>query len=109
MQVMMVAPFALGPRGTMPRGALPLAKSSAACSHHVEVVLPLWSCPEDSGRDWYENGVDAYNIALPSPGSALRCLPIVCRQRASLPQGRRVAVPAGSAGQEARFGAVRLA
>lgn len=66
MKVVMVGPFGLKPRGTMSRRALPLAKELAARGHQVEVVLPPWDCPEESGRCWEEDGVSISNIALPS-------------------------------------------
>ena len=66
MKVVMVGPFGLRPRGTMARRALPLAKALAARGHEVEVLLPPWSCPEESGRAWEEDGVGIYNIVLPT-------------------------------------------
>jgi len=79
MKAVMVGPFGLGPNGTMSRRALPLAKALVARGHHVEVVLPPWSCPEDSGRAWHEDGVDVCNIALPRPVPVLRDALIVWR------------------------------
>jgi len=64
MKVVMVGPFGLSPHGTMSRRALPLAKALVARGHDVEVVLPPWSCPEDSGRAWTENGVAVHNVRL---------------------------------------------
>ncbi len=61
----MVGPFGLSPHGTMSRRALPLGKALAARGHEVELVLPPWSCPQDSGRRWREGGVSIYNIDLP--------------------------------------------
>jgi glycosyltransferase involved in cell wall biosynthesis len=55
----------LSPHGTMSRRALPLGKALAARGHQVEVVLPPWSCPQDSGRRWREGGVSIFNIHLP--------------------------------------------
>jgi glycosyltransferase involved in cell wall biosynthesis len=54
----------------MSRRALPLAKALAARGHEVELVLPPWSCPEDDGRRWREDGVSIFNIGLP-PGIPL--------------------------------------
>ncbi|MCJ7621239.1 MAG: glycosyltransferase, partial [Anaerolineae bacterium] len=75
----MVGPFGLTPHGTMARRALPLAKALVARGHHVEVVLPPWSCPEDSGRAWHEDGVDVCNIALPPSIPVLRDVLLVWR------------------------------
>jgi glycosyltransferase involved in cell wall biosynthesis len=79
MQVVMVGPFGLRPHGTMSRRALPLAKALAARGHSVEVLLPPWSCPEDSGRGWNEDGVCVRNIALPPSIPLLRDALIVWR------------------------------
>jgi len=65
MRVAMVGPFGLSPHGTMSRRALPLGKALAARGHQVELVLPPWSCPQDSGRRWREGGVSIFNISLP--------------------------------------------
>ncbi len=61
-----MGPFGLRPHGTMSRRALPLAKALAARGHDVEVVLPPWSCPEDSGQAWQEGGASISNVSLPS-------------------------------------------
>ena len=61
----MVGPFGLSPHGTMSRRALPLGKALADRGHEVELVLPPWSCAEDSGRRWREGGVSVCNIHLP--------------------------------------------
>jgi glycosyltransferase involved in cell wall biosynthesis len=61
----MVGPFGLRPHGTMSRRALPLGKALAARGHEIELVLPPWSCPEDSGRRWREGSVSIFNISLP--------------------------------------------
>jgi glycosyltransferase involved in cell wall biosynthesis len=61
----MVGPFGLRPHGTMSRRALPLAEALAARGHEIELVLPPWSCPEDDGRRWREDGVSIFNINLP--------------------------------------------
>jgi glycosyltransferase involved in cell wall biosynthesis len=65
MRVAMVGPFGLSPHGTMSRRALPLARALAARGHEVELVLPPWSCPQDSRRRWSEGGVSIWNIDLP--------------------------------------------
>jgi glycosyltransferase involved in cell wall biosynthesis len=79
MHVVMVGPFGLRPHGTMSRRALPLAKALAARGRNVEVVLPPWSCPEDSGRAWREDGVFVCNIALPPTVPVLGDVLIVWR------------------------------
>ena len=79
MKVVMVGPFGLRPHGTMSQRALPLAKALACRGHEVEVVLPPWSCPEDSGLAWREDGVSVHNIVLPPPISVLSDAAIVWR------------------------------
>jgi glycosyltransferase involved in cell wall biosynthesis len=61
----MVGGFGLRRRGTMARRALPLGKALAAREHRIGLLLPPWSCPEDSGRRWEEDGVHISNIVLP--------------------------------------------
>jgi glycosyltransferase involved in cell wall biosynthesis len=75
----MVGPFGLGPHGTMSRRALPLAKALAARGYDVEVVLPPWSCPEDSGRAWTEDGVSIHNIHLAPSIPVIRDILLVWR------------------------------
>jgi glycosyltransferase involved in cell wall biosynthesis len=61
----MVGPFGLRPQGTMSRRALRLAKDLASRGHQIEVLLPPWACPEDSGQVWEEDGVSINNIVVP--------------------------------------------
>jgi len=75
----MVGPFGLRPQGTMARRALPLAKALATQGHQIEVLLPPWSCPEDSGREWDEDGVCVHNIVLPPAVPLLRDVLITWR------------------------------
>jgi glycosyltransferase involved in cell wall biosynthesis len=79
MKVVMVCPFGLRPHGTVSRRALPLGKALAARGHTVDLVLPPWSCPEDSGRAWQEDGVSIRNIVLPSSIPVWRDVLIVLR------------------------------
>ncbi len=65
MNIILIGPFGLRPRGTMAVRALPLARALVARGHAVTVLLPPWQNPEDGGRCWQENGVDIENIALP--------------------------------------------
>lgn len=62
----MIGPFGLGPKGTMRMRALPMAQALAARGHEVEIFLPPWSNPEDSGREEERGGVKIHNITLPS-------------------------------------------
>jgi glycosyltransferase involved in cell wall biosynthesis len=65
MRVIFIGPFGLRVKGTMNRRALPMAKALAARGHQVDTILPPWDCPEDSGREWEEEGVGVHNITLP--------------------------------------------
>ncbi|MEA3459479.1 MAG: glycosyltransferase family 4 protein [Chloroflexota bacterium] len=65
MRTAMIGPFGLRPKGTVARRALPMAKALAAEGHQVDVILPPWNYPQDSGREWKEDGVIICNIALP--------------------------------------------
>ncbi len=67
MNVVMIGPFGLWPRGTMGARALPMAKALAARGHTVTVLLPPWQNPEDTGKCWEEDGIRVENISLP-PG-----------------------------------------
>jgi glycosyltransferase involved in cell wall biosynthesis len=58
----MVGPFGLRPKGTMAVRALPLAKALVKRGHEVRLLLPPWSFPEDSGREWVEEGVRIENV-----------------------------------------------
>jgi len=67
MDVVMVGPFGLRPRGTMSVRALPMAKALVARGHRVRMVLPPWQNPEDAGKSWDEEGVAIENIPLAPP------------------------------------------
>ncbi|MCG2768765.1 MAG: glycosyltransferase family 4 protein [Anaerolineae bacterium] len=65
MRIVMVGPFGLRPKGTMNVRALPLAKALAARGHKIDIILPSWHLPEDSGKSWEEEGVGIRNVPLP--------------------------------------------
>lgn len=65
MRVIFIGPFGLRVKGTMSRRAMPMARALAARGYQVDVILPPWDCPEDSGRVWEEEGVGVHNITLP--------------------------------------------
>jgi glycosyltransferase involved in cell wall biosynthesis len=88
MRVAMVGPFGLSPYGTMSRRALPLGKALAARGHEVELVLPPWSCPQDSGRRWREGGVSIYNVDLPRAIPVLGHATVVWRLVRRVLEGR---------------------
>ena len=65
MQIAMVGPFGLRPKGTMSVRALPMARALVARGHRVTLLLPPWQNPEDAGKRWNEGGVAIENISLP--------------------------------------------
>ena len=65
MRIVMIGLFGLRPKGTMSARALPLAKALVARGHQVDIIMPPWSYPQDSGREWEEDGVNIRNITLP--------------------------------------------
>ncbi len=68
MQIVMVGPFGMRPRGTMGVRALPMARALVERGHAVTMVMPPWQNREDAGRCWREGGVEIENIPLP-PGA----------------------------------------
>jgi glycosyltransferase involved in cell wall biosynthesis len=64
-RIVMIGPFGLRPKGTMSVRALPLAKALVARGHRVDIIMPPWSYPQDSGREWEEDGVSIRNVTLP--------------------------------------------
>ena len=71
LNVCMVGPFGLRPKGTMSARALPLARELARRGHAVTLVLPPWSWPQDNGRVWEDEGVRILNIVLPQSPAPL--------------------------------------
>ncbi|MBM4467742.1 MAG: glycosyltransferase family 4 protein [Chloroflexi bacterium] len=65
MRIAMIGLFGLRPKGTMSVRALPLARALVAKGHEVSVIMPPWSYPQDSGREWEEDGVSIRNVTLP--------------------------------------------
>ena len=65
MRIVMIGLFGLRPKGTMSVRALPLARALVARGHRVDIILPPWSYPQDSGREWEEDGVSIRNVTLP--------------------------------------------
>ena len=61
----MIGLFGLRPKGTMSARALPLAQALVARGHRVDIIMPPWSYPQDSGREWEEDGVSIRNVTLP--------------------------------------------
>jgi glycosyltransferase involved in cell wall biosynthesis len=65
MNVVMIGPFGLQPKGTMSARALPMAKALVARGHSATLLIPPWDHPDDAGREWEEDGVRIVNLPLP--------------------------------------------
>lgn len=63
MRIAMLGPFGLGPKGTMSRRAVPLAREAAAFGHAVLVVMPPWHTSEPPRR-WQQDGVALEYVGL---------------------------------------------
>lgn len=70
MQIVLVGPFGLQPKGTMSGRALPLARALVARGHAVTVLIPPWDDPDRAGLAWEDEGVQVVNVPLPRPGPA---------------------------------------
>jgi len=66
MNITMVAPFGLKPKGTTRWRVLPLARALAARGHAVCVLVPSWDCPEGAGRVWQEGGAVVVSVPFPA-------------------------------------------
>jgi len=65
MNIVMVGPFGLRPKGTMSVRALPMAGALSGRGHTVTLLVPPWDHPADAGREWVEDGVRVVSCALP--------------------------------------------
>jgi len=79
MNIIFVGPFGLRRKGTIAMRALPLAKALAARGHQVELLLPPWDSPEDSGHVWDEDGVHIRHVVLPPARPLLQHVQITAR------------------------------
>lgn len=66
MRIVLIAPFAIHPKGTTRWRVLPLARALAAQGHAVRVAIPPYDWPQHSGLAWRDHGVDVVNVATPS-------------------------------------------
>jgi len=65
MNIVMIGPFGLQPKGTLSVRALPMAKALVARTHAVTLLIPPWDHPADAGREWEAGGVRVVNVSLP--------------------------------------------
>ncbi len=80
MNITMIAPFALQPKGTTRERVLPLARALAGRGHGVRVIIPAWDNPCEAGLCWKEAGVAVESVLLPPP--LLPRLPLLLATRA---------------------------
>lgn len=66
MRLVLVAPFAIHPKGTTRWRVLPLARALAAQGHAVRVVIPPYDWPQHSGLVWRDQGVEVVNVVVPT-------------------------------------------
>jgi glycosyltransferase involved in cell wall biosynthesis len=64
MRIAMVGPFGFHPNKTMRSRALQLARPLVGRGHSVKLFMPPWQTPEESGREWQEDGVDILYTSL---------------------------------------------
>jgi glycosyltransferase involved in cell wall biosynthesis len=67
MRVAMIGTFGMRPKMTMTTRALAMGQALVRRGHQVTLVVPPWSWPDDSGREWTDDGVRVVNVALPAP------------------------------------------
>jgi glycosyltransferase involved in cell wall biosynthesis len=64
MNVVMIGPFALQPKGTTSARAFPLARALAQRGHRVTILIPPYDNPDEAGRAWVEDGVRLENLVV---------------------------------------------
>jgi len=65
MNIVMIGPFGLRPKGTLSVRALPMARALVTRGHSVTLLIPPWDHPPDAGREWEADGVRVVNVPLP--------------------------------------------
>ena len=75
LQIAMIGPFGLRPKGTMRVRALPLARELARGGHHVTLLMAPWHTPDEPPRTWDQDGVTLRYVPLGPrvPGVAQFC------------------------------------
>jgi glycosyltransferase involved in cell wall biosynthesis len=86
MNIVMLGPFGLEPKGTMRSRALPAARALSGRGHSVTIVMPPWHTPGDENRRWSdpESGVALEYVSL----SGMR-LPLVGHLLIAIRMARR--------------------
>jgi hypothetical protein len=93
MNVVMLGPFGLRPKGTMRARALPAARALAARGHRVTLVMPPWHTAEEAGRAWDDatpgvrlEYVSLGGLAVPVAGHAVVAARLARRALALRPE-----------------------
>lgn len=87
MNVVLVAPFGLAPKGTVSRRMLPLARALPRDRiTGITIVIPSWDDPPDAGRTWTDQGVEIVSVPLRGgvPGVLAALLRTTAAQRPDL-------------------------
>ncbi|MER2597990.1 MAG: glycosyltransferase family 4 protein [Caldilineales bacterium] len=71
MRLLLIAPFALYPKGTTRGRVLPLAHALAAQGHAVQVLVPPYDWPAHSGRRVQADGVEIVHLPVGERSSML--------------------------------------
>ncbi len=102
MRLVLIAPFAVHPKGTTRWRVLPLARALAAQGHAVRVVIPPYDWPQHSGLVWRDQGVEVVNVVVPTGagpvGPLLLAHRLVCAALAWQPELVHVFKPKGPGG-----------
>lgn len=61
MKIVMVAPFSVYPKGTVPIRMLPIAKNLAERGNEVNIIVPPYDNISESGREYEIDGIDIIN------------------------------------------------
>ena len=71
MNVTLLAPFAMHPKGTTRVRVMPLARALARRGHAVTVIVPPYDHPQDSAAAWEDQGVRVHNLPVGANHSSL--------------------------------------
>ncbi len=71
LNIVFLSPFGIRPKGTMIARMLPLADSLQRLGHHLSIVAPPYTNPEDSGKCEIVRGVCIRNVELARASGAM--------------------------------------
>lgn len=102
LQIAMLAPFGIRPKGTLSARMLPLAQALARRGHRVTIAAPPVQNPEDAGTCVVYSGVSVTHIpspSLPGPAHVAQQVLALCRAvRAERPDVVHLFKPKGYSG-----------